>query len=99
MKIYHGSLERVVVPEIRKPNRRLDYGGGFYATTSFQQAERWVQRKMRESKQQKGYVNVYELDLTALDSLKVLSFCRLRKNGWILLCRIELFKDFVTNMI
>lgn len=72
MKIYHGSLERVVVPEIRKPNRRLDYGGGFYATTSFQQAERWVQRKMRESKQQKGYVNVYELDLTALDSLKVL---------------------------
>lgn len=74
MKIYHGSLERVVVPEIRKPNRRLDYGGGFYATTSFQQAERWVQRKMRESKQQKGYVNVYELDLTALDSLKVLSF-------------------------
>ncbi|MCM1532120.1 MAG: DUF3990 domain-containing protein [Bacteroides sp.] len=32
MKVFHGSLEIVSVPEIRTPNRRLDYGSGFYKT-------------------------------------------------------------------
>ena len=34
MKLYHGSLEIVDHPEIRKAVRTLDYGDGFYATTS-----------------------------------------------------------------
>lgn len=34
MKVYHGSLEIVPNPEIRKPERQLDYGCGFYTTTS-----------------------------------------------------------------
>lgn len=33
-KIYHGSIEEVRNPEIRQPNRSLDYGFGFYTTTS-----------------------------------------------------------------
>lgn len=48
MILYHGSLERITAPEIREPNRTLDYGAGFYATTSFEQAEEWVRRRMRE---------------------------------------------------
>ena len=39
MKIYHGSIEKVETPEIRDANRTLDYGKGFYATTSYEQAE------------------------------------------------------------
>ncbi|MGP1446158.1 MAG: DUF3990 domain-containing protein [Candidatus Limimorpha sp.] len=39
MNLRHGSLEIVSVSEIRKPNRTLDYGNGFYATTSLEQAE------------------------------------------------------------
>ena len=74
MKIYHGSLEKVCFPEIRKANRRLDYGAGFYATTSYEQAERWVRRKMMESQTKKGYVNVYEFDEQAMRTLKTLSF-------------------------
>lgn len=74
MKIYHGSIEQICSPEIREPNRRLDYGAGFYATTSYEQAERWVQRKMRESKTCKGYVNIYEFDKQAMYTLKTLSF-------------------------
>ena len=35
MKVYHGSLECVETPEIREPNRTLDYGSGFYTTTSY----------------------------------------------------------------
>ena len=30
MKLYHGSLEIVYHPEIRKAVRTLDYGDGFY---------------------------------------------------------------------
>ena len=39
MKIYHGSIEQVVAPEIRESNRTLDYGQGFYTTTSYEQAD------------------------------------------------------------
>lgn len=43
MKVYHGSLEVVEHPLILKPNRKLDYGEGFYTTTSEQQAKEWVE--------------------------------------------------------
>ena len=72
MKIYHGSLEIVNKPEIRLSNRTLDYGTGFYATTSEKQAEDWVRR--RAGKVIVGYVNVYELDLKKKDALNILSF-------------------------
>ena len=48
MKIYHGSLEVVENPMILQPNRLLDYGKGFYTTTSEQQSKEWVERRMRE---------------------------------------------------
>ena len=38
MILYHGSIEQVEKPEIRKANRALDYGSGFYTTTSEEQA-------------------------------------------------------------
>ena len=63
MKVYHGSLEIVETPEIREPNRTLDYGSGFYTTTSSEQAEEWVRRKMKSNRVAKGFVNEYELDI------------------------------------
>ena len=33
---------------ILQPNRLLDYGKGFYTTTSEQQSKEWVERRMRE---------------------------------------------------
>ncbi len=74
MLIYHGSVERVPNPEIRESNRTLDYGCGFYATTSYEQAERWVRRKMQENRKGVGFVNVYELNLQSLQTYKCLSF-------------------------
>ena len=73
-KIYHGSLEVVCNPEIRQPNRSLDYGMGFYATTSFDQAKRLVERRMKDKGVAIGYVNVYELDDDATKHLKALIF-------------------------
>lgn len=66
MKIYHGSLVKVVTPRIIPTGHTSDYGTGFYTTTSFEQAERWVKRKLDEN-QTSGYVNVYEWDENAKD--------------------------------
>ena len=74
MRIYHGSLEKVTAPEIREPNRPLDYGSGFYTTTSEEQATTWVLRRMKEKKATHGYVNVYELMEEQVKALKTLVF-------------------------
>lgn len=74
MKIYHGSLEIVEYPMILPPNRTLDYGNGFYTTTSRQQAQEWVERRMGEKHTKCGYINVYELDEKKMSELKSLIF-------------------------
>ena len=74
MILYHGSLDLVLKPEIREANRTLDYGKGFYATTSFEQAESWVKRRAKEMNVYKGYVNIYEFDEAALRKTKSLIF-------------------------
>lgn len=73
MILYHGSIEIVDNLEIRIPSRSLDYGYGFYTTTSFKQAEDWVKRKLNANSPI-GYVNVYELDEDLVKSLKTLLF-------------------------
>ena len=74
MRLYHGSLEIVSSPEIRTSNRTLDYGMGFYTTTSMSQAEMWVKSRMKNSKCSKGFINIYEFDDSDIDILKVLRF-------------------------
>ena len=74
MKIYHGSLEVIERPLILQPNRLLDYGKGFYTTTSERQAKEWVERRMIENNTTCGYVNVYELNEERLTDLKRLTF-------------------------
>lgn len=74
MKLYHGSLVVVNNPEIRETSHTLDYGRGFYTTTSYEQAEAWVKRKKDELKTDKGYVNVYEFNESALRKFKCLIF-------------------------
>ena len=73
MKLYHGSDVIVDKPQILKPNRTLDFGSGFYTTTSCEQAEKWVRRKLDENTQF-GYVCVYEITEQDLSELEVLRF-------------------------
>ncbi len=66
MILYHGSTELVECPEIRKRKPEdsfLDFGAGFYTTTSHEQAERWAKIKMRRENKSVGPVaddNVYQ---------------------------------------
>lgn len=73
-KIYHGSVEMVRHPEVRQSNRSLDYGSGFYATTSYAQAKKLTVRRMKDKGVPVGYVNVYELDDEAIKHMKSLIF-------------------------
>lgn len=73
MKLYHGSIEKVELPEIRTPNRTLDYGAGFYLTSSYDQAESWVRRKFKGDIV-RGWLNVYEYNPDLETELSVLSF-------------------------
>ena len=74
MRVYHGSLECVPSPEIRQASRTLDYGTGFYTTTSAQQAEEWVRKRMKDTFARKGFVNEYELDLETLKQFHCIFF-------------------------
>lgn len=74
MKLYHGSLEVIEYPEILPSNRTLDYGKGFYTTTSEKQAKDWAQRRMMETHSFAGYVNIYDFDEKKLSEFKSLLF-------------------------
>lgn len=65
MIIYHGSTVLVEEPKILDGESLLDFGVGFYTTTSYAQAERWARIKMRREKKEVGYVAIYEFDYEA----------------------------------
>ena len=65
MIIYHGSIVLVEKPEILVGDTFLDFGVGFYTTTSYDQAERWARIKMRRENKDTGYVAIYEFDYEA----------------------------------
>lgn len=65
MIVYHGSTFLVKKPEARLSASFLDFGAGFYTTTSYEQAERWARIKMRRAQSQIGYVSSYEFDFEA----------------------------------
>lgn len=67
MILYHGSTDLVDEPEIRKGDVFLDFGAGFYTTTSYEQAKHWAKIKMRRNNVPVGYVSIYEFDLEAAE--------------------------------
>ena len=74
MKLYHGSNVEIEYVDLARGRRGKDFGKGFYVTTSYEQAEAWVKRRMSEKRTSQGYVCVYELDEVALQDLKTLIF-------------------------
>ena len=80
MTLYHGSLEIVEHPQILEANRPLDFGTGFYTTTSLQQARRWVRLRMEQNNALVGYINQYEY--TPQKSLRTRLF-RSANEAWV----------------
>lgn len=78
MILYHGSTEIIVSPKILSTSRTLDFGKGFYTTTSAAQATKWIARKLRREglNTQPGYLNVYEFDENRNRDLDILHFSK-----------------------
>ncbi len=75
MTIYHGSTALVKKPKILDLDKPLDFGVGFYTTTSYEQAERWARTKMCREKVDIGFVSIYEFDYdTAKDETIISKF-------------------------
>ena len=60
--IYHGSDIAVPVPRILSSNRLLDFGTGFYSTSSYEQAKRWSMRVSERKNSKKQIISFYEFD-------------------------------------
>lgn len=76
MKLYHGSTDIVEQPGIIKGDKFLDFGFGFYTTTSEEQALRWAKIKKKRTKSENSYLNIYEINENVFSdkSLSVLHF-------------------------
>lgn len=74
MKLYHGSNIVVEKPKILQSDRRLDFGTGFYLTSSYEQAERWALLTVKRRGEGKQTITSYDFDEETLSLLKVLHF-------------------------
>lgn len=77
MTLYHASNVEVLDPRIIRSSRMLDFGFGFYTTTSRAQAERFARRVHERRGVGAPIVNVYSFDdSVAFGALDVLHFER-----------------------
>lgn len=75
--LYHGSPNRVVMPEYGLGEERHDYGKGFYLTENLELAKEWAVCRPDETN---GWVHQFELDTT---DLQVLDFQEHNALAWL----------------
>ena len=75
--LYHGSPNKVVVPQFGFGEGKHDYGKGFYLTENIELAKEWAVCRPDETN---GWVHKYELDTT---DLKVLDFQEYNVLSWL----------------
>lgn len=78
MLLYHGSNVLVQKPQIIVPEKTLDFGIGFYTTSSFEQAEKWAVNKAKLEKSGTPTVSVFSVDddFLSVESLNIKNFTR-----------------------
>lgn len=64
--LYHGSTEKVIVPQYGFGEDKHDYGKGFYLTEKIELAKEWAVCRPNETN---GWVHKFELDTTDLEVL------------------------------
>ena len=79
MLLYHGSNIEVINPQILESDRRLDFGKGFYLTSSYEQAKRWSELTVKRRDTGNEVVSVFEFDDFSASELKILHFTQAQK--------------------
>ena len=62
MICYHGSDVIVDIPKVLESKRPLDFGSGFYTTTSKEQAKNWAIKVSYRNNTKHKCVNMYEFN-------------------------------------
>ena len=75
--LYHGSPNKVVIPQYGCGDDKHDYGRGFYLTDDIELAKEWAVCRPEEKN---GWVHKYEL---ACDELKILDFKEYDVLAWL----------------
>ncbi|MDE6568028.1 MAG: DUF3990 domain-containing protein [Lachnospiraceae bacterium] len=74
MVLFHGSNVKVEKPQIIISNRALDFGAGFYTTSSREQAKKWAKIQAYRRRKGKPIVTAYQFDEEILNELSILHF-------------------------
>jgi hypothetical protein len=88
MVVYHGSDTAVPHPEIRKADRALDFGVGFYTTLNKVQAESFAAKVAERRHSSKGFLSIYEADIEAMKTTLYFKWFEKADGEWL---------DFVSN--
>lgn len=89
MIMYHGGFSEILKPKILEPQRAMDFSGGFYTTTSFEQAKKWALTKKDRFHYEDAVVFSFTFDLNLLDSTNLK--CKIFKTA------NEEWLDFIMN--
>ncbi|MBQ6470479.1 MAG: DUF3990 domain-containing protein [Victivallales bacterium] len=74
MLLYHGSNVEVIQPKILPSQRKLDFGQGFYLTSSISQASRWAKGVFDRRKSGNVIVSEFDFDAEGAMVLSTLVF-------------------------
>ena len=74
MILYHGSNIEVRQPKLLPSQRALDFGQGFYTTTSLEQASWWANKTTNRSGKGIPTVSKFDFDEGQWSRLHILSF-------------------------
>jgi len=88
MICYHGSDTIVDKPIILDSKRPLDFGSGFYVTTSKEQARKWAIKVAYRNNSNFKYVNRYDLDFEGAKTNLILIYFKKADEKWL---------DFICN--
>jgi hypothetical protein len=81
MTLYHGSNTIVETPSLDFSRKTLDFGAGFYTTTSKKQASQFARIITRRRRTNAQWVSIYDFDEEAArQNLDILSFLEADKN-------------------
>ncbi len=72
--LYHGSNVEVRKPKLIKNRKMLDFGSGFYMTSSYEQASSWAILKTKRRKSGNAQVSVFEIGDNSLNMFNVHHF-------------------------
>ena len=74
MKLYHGSNLEIKNPQILESDRKLDFGTGFYLTSSYEQAEKWAILTAKRRGEGFPIISVFEYEDNKTSELNIFKF-------------------------